>query len=589
MYTTSSVFLNTLLQAGITHAFVNWGSDHPALLEELERQRVTGGKTDLKIVTCPNEMVALSAAQGYAQICGRPAAVLVHVDVGTQGLAGAVHNVDRCRVPVLIYAGASPFSTEGEVKGSRNEWIMWLQDVRDQPAILRQYMRFTCQINSSKDVRQVVLRGLQSATSEPRGPVYLWARREAMEEEVTEEFATAALNVKTWAPLEPLALSPNAAGAIASALSSATNPLIITSYLGQNTKAVEKLVELSETLAIPVLVSCPTAVNIGYGHKNFVEMSYGLGVCDWVREADIILIIDCDIPYVPMRNKPRADAKIFHVDIDPLKDNIGMFHVDATTRCKADSQVALTQILEHLPSEIESIKARIAPRAQEIEERHSKWISGLEAAESSLTSDGSFTVPNVMSVLRKAIPKPERTLFLNEGVSNNVLVWDHLRPAFPGSMITPGSSSLGWGIGAAVGASLAKRESSPNDPCDLAVLIVGDGSFLFGVPSSAYWIAKKYNTPFLTIILNNGGWKSPKLSMLGVYPQGLGSTVPGNQLTVGFGPDMPDFSQIAVAAGGAWGKRITLASELEATIAEGVNVVRTEGRCAVIDCVLESI
>ena len=86
MYTNSSVFLKTLADAGITHAFVNWGSDHPGLLEDLERQRIEGdGRTTKpEIVTCPNEMVALSAAQGYAQITGKPAAVIVHVDVGTQ-------------------------------------------------------------------------------------------------------------------------------------------------------------------------------------------------------------------------------------------------------------------------------------------------------------------------------------------------------------------------------------------------------------------------------------------------------------------------------------------------------------------------
>ena len=91
MYTTSSVFLQTLSAAGITHAFVNWGSDHPGLLEDLERQRTenraTRGDHDTTnpaIITCPNEMVALSAAQGYAQVTGNPAAVIVHVDVGTQ-------------------------------------------------------------------------------------------------------------------------------------------------------------------------------------------------------------------------------------------------------------------------------------------------------------------------------------------------------------------------------------------------------------------------------------------------------------------------------------------------------------------------
>ena len=84
MPTTASAFLHALARAGITHIFANWGNDHPAILEELERQRVTDGTTALQIVTCPNEMVALSAAQGFTQVTGRPSVVIVHVDVGTQ-------------------------------------------------------------------------------------------------------------------------------------------------------------------------------------------------------------------------------------------------------------------------------------------------------------------------------------------------------------------------------------------------------------------------------------------------------------------------------------------------------------------------
>ena len=85
MYTTASVFSTTLASAGITHAFVNWGSDHSAFLEDLQRQRAeNGGKTLVEIVTCPSEYVALSAAHGYAQVSCKPAAVIVHVDVGTQ-------------------------------------------------------------------------------------------------------------------------------------------------------------------------------------------------------------------------------------------------------------------------------------------------------------------------------------------------------------------------------------------------------------------------------------------------------------------------------------------------------------------------
>ena len=80
-------------------------------------------------------MVGLSAAHGFAAATGRPQAVLVHVECGTQALAGAVHNAAKGRIPVFIFAGASPITQEGELKGSRNEFIQWIQDVHDQLGI----------------------------------------------------------------------------------------------------------------------------------------------------------------------------------------------------------------------------------------------------------------------------------------------------------------------------------------------------------------------------------------------------------------------------------------------------------------------
>ena len=66
-------------------------------------------------------------------------------------------------------------------------------------------------------------------------------------------------------------------------------------------------------------------------------------------------------------------------------------------------------------------------------------------------------------------------------------------PDFSRYMITSGGSSLGWALGAAVGASIAGRAADGGLPLhELIVAIVGDGSFMFGVPSSAYWMARKY-------------------------------------------------------------------------------------------------
>src|SRR5687768_11628678 len=149
-------------------------------------------------------MVALSMADGYARLTGKPQCVIVHVDVGTQGLGAAVHNASCGRAPVLVFAGLSPFTIEGEMRGSRTEYIHWIQDVPDQKQIVGQYCRYAGEIKSGKNVKQLVNRALQFAKSDPMGPVYLLGAREAMEEELDPY----KLEQNDWHHVSPAALSP---------------------------------------------------------------------------------------------------------------------------------------------------------------------------------------------------------------------------------------------------------------------------------------------------------------------------------------------------------------------------------------------
>ncbi|KAN0087886.1 Thiamine pyrophosphate enzyme, N-terminal TPP binding domain containing protein [Tylopilus felleus] len=593
------------------------------MLEELERQRATHGAHTLTIMTSPNEMVALSAAQGYAQVTGKPAAVIVHVDVGTQALAGAVHNADRGRVPILIYAGASPFTIEGELQGSRNEWIHSIQDVHDQPAIVRQYMRYTAQIGSPESLPHHVRRALQIAMSEPRGPVYLWARRETMEQEIDPSLLERPITLTKWPSLQPTALPTSAVQQIADALLGASSPLLITSHLGRNHQAFPALATLSRILALPVFLTCPSATNLPISHPFLVGFSYlrAGSHTPLLKSADVVLVVDAEVAWISMNKdkdgeheRPNETARVYVIDSgDPLRRGIGMHHYEADLVCHADAAVVLTQLRE-------AIGARHAnewsQRAERIQNIHREWKARLDAAESfpiapselGLGRPAPYTTPQIASTLRKAIRARgiarESTLVLNESISSYPLVWSHMRPEIAGEIICSGGSSLGWALGAGVGSVLAGRvakKGKGNAGYELVTAIVGDGTFLFGVPSSAFWMARRYETPFLTIVLNNGGWKSPKLSMLGVHPTGHGSCAVGDQLTVGFGPDCPDYSQIAVAAsnGWAWGRKVSvdLAVEegkgvkelLEETITEAVRVVVEDRRCAVVDCVLESI
>jgi acetolactate synthase-1/2/3 large subunit len=203
MYTASTALLEALAEAGVDYIFANFGSDHPALVEAIAEARALG-RAIPDIVTCPNEMVAMSCAHGHAQMSGRAQAVIVHVECGTQSLGGAVHNAAKGRIPIFVFAGLSPFTQEGELKGGRNEFIQWIQDVPDQRGIVRQYMKYDNEFRTAKNVKQITHRAMQIAHSDPKGPVYVVGAREVMEE-AAEPMA---IDTMDWRPARSGATTP---------------------------------------------------------------------------------------------------------------------------------------------------------------------------------------------------------------------------------------------------------------------------------------------------------------------------------------------------------------------------------------------
>ena len=112
------------------------------------------------------------------------------------------------------------------------------------------------------------------------------------------------------------------------------------------------------------------------------------------------------------------------------------------------------------------------------------------------------------------------------------------------------------------------------------VSICGDGCFLFSQPSTVFWMARRYRTPFMQIVLNNRGWRAPRFSLLQVHPDGYASR--SNDIGMSFDPP-PDYAGIAAAAGGALGLIVKTPEVLDAAIEAGLSAVRDEQRCAVLD------
>lgn len=379
-----------------------------------------------------------------------------------------------------------------------------MQDVPDQKQIVAQYCRYVGEIKTGKNVKQMVHRALQFATSAPQGPVYLMGAREVMEE-IIEPYS---IDSAVWRPLGPPALPSFAVEEIASALIAAERTLVVTGYSGRNPAAVSALVNLANTVkGLRVLDTGGSDMCFPADHPAWLGLKYG--VDDNVRTADVILVVDCDVPWVNTLCKPQASAKVYHLDVDPLKQTMLVFYIDAQQRFRVDAETAFTQLNEYLGTNAAAIERLAGPTFDErwtaLQASYSKRIHDLDQA-ARLADDGKMNAAYVCTALRKTLP-PD-TIFAVEAVTNSIIVADHVRATLPGQWINCGGGGLGWSGGAALGIKLAADavdSKTPGKRPRFVVQIVGDGSFLFSVPSSVYWISMRYGIPILTIVLNNKG------------------------------------------------------------------------------------
>jgi len=564
-FTTADALLEAFEETGISYLFSNLGSDHPALIEGLAKARAQGRPLP-KVIISPHEYVALSAAHGYYQLSGQTQGVLVHTDVGTQNLGGSLHNAARSKVPVFIFSGETPYTMEGELMGSRNSPINYLQNVYDQRGIVRGYVKWEYDIRTGKNVKQLVYRAMQMANTEPKGPVYLTGAREVLEEDVQPKNDLSS----RWKPKEPMAITDAGIEQIITSLANAENPILITSYLGRNKESVDLLVEFCEMFSIPVIENNPSYMN--YPTEHSLHMGFEGG--ELLDSADVVVVMDCDVPWVPTVNELQDSCKVIFIDNDPIKEKIPLAYIPADLTFQADSYHALTQLVE-FAKRLNLDQSIIEERFNRIKELHNNQRNEWRQREV-FPSNGVITPEWIATCLRNVID--EDTIILNETITSTSAVFKGIPRTKPGSMFGNGGTSLGWSGGAAIGAKLAQPDKT-------VVSLTGDGTYLFSVPSSVHWMSRKYQAPFLTIIFNNQGWNATKINLLKQHPNGIAKR--DDHYWVNF--DKPaDLAKIAEAAGGAFAQTISEPGELESALKNAIEMVNS-GRSAVIDVKMQLI
>lgn len=556
----AEAYLTVLKDREVDYLFGNAGTDFPSIIEGLSKS-LTGEGSAPTPVTVPHENLGVAMAHGYFVSTGRMAAVMVHVNVGTANAICGIMNAARENVPILMTSGRTPLTEEG-FDGSRSLYIHWGQEMFDQASTLREMVKWDYELRNAKQIETIVDRAVTVAMTEPRGPVYLSLPREVLAEdpgEFTYQSPTRRV-VARAAAADPAALDE-----AAEILAGAENPLIITASMGQNRAAVPALESLAERYALPVITYRPRYVNIASDHP----MHFGYEPGAYLPDVDAVLVIDCDVPWIPSLHKLNPDAKVIQLGADPLFENYPVRGFPCDLGIRGSSATALPQLEEAMASREKSAKARIDARRRKIADTKADQAAANQARIDKIAS-GAAAMDNAWVAHCLGQLKEDDDIL----VSESQLALANLSLRNPGTYFgTSPAGGLGWGLGAGLGVKLGDRDKRVWN-------VVGDGSYMFGNPTPAHFVSAAYDLPVLTVIMNNKMWGSVRKATLGLYPEGAASSA--NQAPLTYLDPAPEYHKIVEASDG-YGEEVKDPADLPAALERGMKAVDIDGRTAVIN------
>jgi acetolactate synthase I/II/III large subunit len=567
-HSTAHHFLEGLVDLGVEYIFANLGTDHVSLIEAVAHWDREGRKHP-EMILCPHEIVAVHMAAGYALATGRAQAVFVHVDAGTANACMAIQNLFRYRLPVLLFAGRAPYTLHGELPGSRDTYVHFVQDPFDIASIVRPYVKWEYSLPSGIVVKEALARASAFAHSDPQGPVYMMLPRETLAEE-WDDADMPAYPPARYGSVQAGGIEPERVDAIAEALMAAENPVALTAYLGRKAEAVAVLERLARTCGIRVAEFNSIDLNISQASPCFA----GFDPLPLLEQADLGLLLDSDVPFIPQYAKRAGAIKWIQIDIDPLKSDFPMWGFPTDIRIQGDCTTVLRQVLE-------AVEARADDAwRQRVAKRIAGWGGAREAAAKRRTTasadkggSGALSPGFLFATLGEKLSVDD--IVVNEAIRNATLLQEHITRTKPGSYVGLAGGGLGFSGGMALGLKLAQ-------PDRRIVQVIGDGGFHFSSPDSVYAVAQQYRIPILTVVVDNGGWQAVKSAVQRVYPKGVAAETDQFQsrLTSGRQGERRDFSAVAKAFG-AHGECVTEPDDLAPAI-ERCLAALDHGKAAVL-------
>jgi acetolactate synthase I/II/III large subunit len=348
---------------------------------------------------------------------------------------------------------------------------------------------------------------------------------------------------------------------VARLLAAAQNPVILCDGAGRDPQAFAALVQFAEALGAPVGSRHCAYANFPKSHPLFL----GQGIQPFVKDADLVLLVDCKAPWYPPSRKPGAGT-VVAIDANPLKATMAYQSLQADHYLEGDVAAALQLLAAALPADGKSRERRERWRSE-----HERLVAAERAAESGAATGERIDPLALAGALRAAMPAD--TVYVEETITHAGMLQQHLPWDRPQSFFRPGGG-LGQGLGMALGVKLALKDRP-------VAALLGDGSFLYNPVVQAFGAGKSYDLPILVVVFDNGQYRAMQTGHLHHYPDGVARDA---DMWHGVHIDAPDYGELGKPFG-FHGERVARPAELQPALTRALKSV-ADGRSAILDVVL---
>ncbi len=559
--TVGEAILELLQVRGVKYLF---GGAPTSMLEAIAKKNAQGSET-LRGVVTPHEQTAVAMAHGYYAATGEPQAVYLYSTVGTANALGGIINASRSRIPVILIAARSPISERRGVVGARDIHVLWAQESFDQGALVREFVKWDYELRNADQLEAVLDRALEVATAEPCGPVYLTVPRELLAQPIDSVSADVPGRRAVAAKRHP---DPQRVAEAVELLAAATKPVIVTSEAGRDVAARDALVALADAGGFGVLEASPVYANFPPSHPCHLGYVFASQTRQELAEADVILVVESDVPWFEARVPMPESTRVIQLGIDPFYQRYPMRSFRCDVPLVADPATALRDLARLVADRVDPTVA--SRRVAAHEKRRKADRAALDRAIQEDARKTGITFTWASECVARLLS--DDTVLVNEYPVD-------LRIAAPqaaGSYFGPShAGGLGWAFAAALGVRAARPKS-------IVVCTVGDGAYHYAVPTSCHLVSAAEKLPLLVVVFDNGGWNEVRKSVLSVHPDGWAAKLDRMPL-VDFGRET-HYPKIVEAFDG-YGVTVHDADELPAALARAMQVVRNEGRQALVHIV----